>query len=152
MSNNAKIVWLRVLHSVICLMIAVVGPMLTMTFLANLNFLSIEHNYHGGDGAGLQAIGFLIVMVVYIICCINALLLSHLLDHFFNHLSITITILMFFASAIPFVFVLLDNYSLTCDYAKRSYLLCISYATMTPLYWFVSWVFKRLINKLKINN
>ena len=46
--------------------------------------------------------------------------------------------------------VLVDNYSLTCDYAKRSYLLCISYATMTPLYLLLSWMFKRWINKLNL--
>ena len=137
MKPSTKIVLLRILHSVKCLMIAVVGPIVVSILFDKYGPWHFHHSKGSGDGPGLYAIYFMMYIGIYILYCFVTLIIIHCIK---KRLSIIFTIAMAVASIIPFVSELHD-----CDIS----LLNKSYITMVPLYWLVSWAFEKRINKLK---
>ena len=127
MSNKGKIVWLRILHSVICLIIAFFGPVFTYKFIYN----SLIHYAKEGRLFDLLVfeIYFIVTFVVLIVIpCTKGEITKKFLIAMICVSSIII---------IPYV--------ITCNLGS-----CLAIFTMLPLYWLVSRAIDKWINKLKI--
>lgn len=133
MSHKAKIVWLRILHSFICFIIAVVGPTAVWDLLH-------EPNHHGGDGGNMFGVISVLIFGAYITYCFIALCICHCLG---IKITKTFIIIMLAASVVSPLLVMLCGEM--CIFAQ----LCICFATMTPLYLLVSWAIDKQIEKLK---
>lgn len=141
MSNKAKIVWLRILHSVICLIIALFGPFIILDLIYTLNPAPHSGSV-GGHYIPNELVYFLFTYAVYLLCCFVALIFFHCLN---KKPTISFVITMLVASAIPLIAILLQR----IDPDRFLYELSKSFAAMVPLYWLISWAFEKWINKLK---
>ena len=129
MSNKAKIIWLRILHSIICLVIATFGPIFTYVFLNNFHFFNRPHYDKWAGLAIIYMYGLYIIVTLIVLIVIQCIR---------GKIAKKFTIAMLCVSSIIIIPFLLD------------FEFCWSIIAMLPLYLLVSWAIDKQIEKLKL--